>query len=303
MKEPGKLLAWLRRPHGLPLALFYVWTAGTIAGAVTFAAMKPESTALAAVGYALYGLAALSLGYAVYTAIYFFPRIRRSVSQWAEKYEFTAGLLHNFGFRTLVFALVSLSVSAAYAVFSGVVAVISLSVWYGALAAYYLLLTSLRGSVMLSRRKNRNLGEEERTARSLKSYRLCGLLLVLSSVAFTPAIVYVAVQGNAVRHAGLMIYASAAYAFYKIIMSVVNLVKARRQDDLAVQSLRNVNLADAMVSVLALQIAMFQNFSPETNVALPNALTGGAVCLLTLALGVYMLVDANRREKNARQGF
>lgn len=303
MKEPGKLLVWLRRPHGLPLALFYVWTACVIAGAVTLAAVMPESGVLAALGYAHYGLAALSLGYTVYTAVYFFPRLRRGISQWAEKYEFTSGLLRNFGFRTLVFALVSLSVSAAYAVFSGVMAVLSLSVWYGALAAYYLLLTSLRGGVMLSRRRGRNLGDAEREAQSLKSYRLCGLLLVLSSVAFTPAIVYVAVQGNAAQHAGLMIYASAAYAFYKIVMSVVNLVKARRQDDLAIQSLRNVNLADAMVSILALQIAMFQNFSPELDVALPNALTGGAVCLATLALGVFMLVDANRRERNGRQGF
>lgn len=303
MKEPRKLLMWLRRPHGLPLVLFYVWTAGVIAGAVTLAAVMPESGALAALGYALYGLAALSLGYSVYTAVYFFPRLRRGISQWAEKYEFTSGLLRNFGFRTLVFALVSLSVSAAYAVFSGVMAVLSLSVWYGALAAYYLLLTSLRGGVMLNRRRGRNLGDAEREVQSLKSYRLCGLLLVLSSVAFTPAIVYVAVQGNAAQHAGLMIYASAAYAFYKIVMSVVNLVKARRQDDLAVQSLRNVNLADAMVSILALQIAMFQNFSPELDVALPNALTGGAVCLATLALGVFMLVDANRRERNGRQGF
>ena len=103
---------------------------------------------------------------------------------------------------------------------------------------------------------------------------------------------------RAFEYAGLMIYASAAYAFYKIIMALYNLVKARKQSDFKIRAVRNINFAYAAVSVLALQTAMFQAFSPEADVSLYNAVTGGAVCLLIVALGAFMFVQATIALKN-----
>ena len=94
------------------------------------------------------------------------------------------------------------------------------------------------------------------------------------------------------RH-GMMIYVAAAYTFIKIGTSIANFVKARREDDYTLQILRNVNLADAVVSVLALQTAMLREFGAELDVGIFNALTGAGVCSVILALGIYMIVKGN----------
>ena len=72
--------------------------------------------------------------------------------------------------------------------------------------------------------------------------------------------------------------------------------KARKTDDFGVRAIRSLNLADAMVSILALQTAMFAEFSPGGDNALFNAATGFGVCVLTAALGVFMIIVA-RKEK------
>ena len=72
------------------------------------------------------------------------------------------------------------------------------------------------------------------------------------------------------------------------------------------QSFRNINLADAAVSLLSLQVTLVAVFSDGTDGAMNalNAVTGFAVCALTLALGVFMIVRANARLKKIKEeGF
>ena len=71
--------------------------------------------------------------------------------------------------------------------------------------------------------------------------------------------------------------------------------------DLTVQAIRNVNLADAAVSILALQTALLGTFGSEgLNVSLFNTLTGIAVSLLSIGIGVQMIAYANTKLKEIR---
>ena len=59
-----------------------------------------------------------------------------------------------------------------------------------------------------------------------------------------------------------------------------------------------------MVSILALQTAMFREFAVETqgfDVTFMNALMGAVVCGLTIIIGVFMIVKANSRIKKLKQ--
>lgn len=66
---------------------------------------------------------------------------------------------------------------------------------------------------------------------------------------------------------------------------------------MTVRAAKNINLADAFVSILALQTAMFREFDAGdvVNVATMNAVTGAIVCALTAALGVFMIVIAAKK--------
>ena len=87
-------------------------------------------------------------------------------------------------------------------------------------------------------------------------------------------------------------------------MVVVNAAKVRRMHDFVLQSLRNINLTDAAVSLLALQVTLVAVFS-EGDVSFStamNASMGFAVCAVTIGLGILMIVRACLQLKKLNEG-
>lgn len=69
------------------------------------------------------------------------------------------------------------------------------------------------------------------------------------------------------------------------------------------QSYRNINLTDAAVSLLSLQVTLVAVFSDEQTINMNalNAVTGFVVCALTIVLGALMIVNATVRLKKINQ--
>ena len=108
------------------------------------------------------------------------------------------------------------------------------------------------------------------------------------------------VEGSAFVRWGWTVFAFAAYAFYKITMAIYNVIKTRKMDDMTLRALRCIGLADAMVSILALQTTLLYAFSTGNN-GVANALTGGVVCAFTVVIGAYMLICANRKKEKLQK--
>lgn len=309
-----KLLEWLKRPHGWGLALVYAITIISIACALALVIIASENVILQVCSYISYGLAAITLAYSVYTIVVYAPEMKNHIIKFMRKSDFVSRLLDNWGYRTVFFAGFALLINVAYVAFNGVIAILSSSIWYGALAAYYIMLTALRSGIVLYHRKKAkgkfyfkqsaiDSAFDERTQLKItehKKYRACGVLLIILPVSLSFAILQMVVAGNAFIHYGWIIYAVAAYAFYKISMAIVNIFKARKTDDMTVRALRCISLADAMVSILALQTTLLFAFSEGASTGFVNALTGAVVCALTVALGIYMIINANKRLKEIR---
>ena len=91
----------------------------------------------------------------------------------------------------------------------------------------------------------------------------------------------------------------AAYTFYKIILSIINLVKVRKLKSPLLMAIRDIGYIDACVSVLSLQTAMFASFGSEQEsiIKLMNGATGSVVCLLVLGIGIYSVRSANKMKR------
>lgn len=278
----------LKRPPVWSVAAVWPILAASVTGAVLLIEKGYEGTPLAYAAYGLFALAAVSLGYAIYTLVYAVPQCKQRVRAWADGHAFTRALLGDFGFRTVALAVGSFVLSIAYGAYNGYLSFAGgFVLWNAALCGYYVLLAFVRGGVLFTGRKR----QTDCPLARAKAYRRCGVSLFVLSVALGAAIVQMVLSQKAFTYPGWTIYAAAAYAFYKIIMAIVNIVRARRQDDMTVQAIRTVNLADAAVSILALQTAMLHTFyTAGVSVALFNAVTGSVVGALTVALGVYMTV-------------
>lgn len=282
----------IKEPRGILLALFYVAFVLLLGGTLTLVILVPEQTVL---HYILYLFSATTLAYFVYTIIHFAPKMTENTINWLRKYKFTSSLLDNYGYRTLVLASISFALNIAYVAFMLVLGIMTGSVWYISITAYYSVLIAMKGYVFYSKKKHNDKNSQCATM------RFCGSMFIILTVAFSGIIVLIYTSNMYFEYAGLMIYAVALYTFIKLTDAIINLFKARKQDDLYVQSIRNINVASALVSLVVLQVALFQAFSPESNLSFANGLTGGAVSLAILALGIYMIIKANKEIKQRRE--
>ena len=211
--------------------------------------------------------------------------------------EFRKRYAENGKFRAVVCSSCSFAVNAGYALFNGVLAALYASAWLGAVASYYLALSLVRSYVLL--RGARGEGE----LRQWRVLRACGFALILLTLVLGAAVAQMVTAGGGFRHPGLAIYAAATYTACKTTVAVVNFVKARAQRDPLLLAIRNINLSDALVSVLALQTAMLAEFDDGSlDPAVMNGATGIAVLAAIVLLGAFAAAGAGRAIARAKNG-
>lgn len=281
----------IKTPRGIWIVLFYLFFALITAGTIVLVILVPKQS----VGhYVLYAIAAFALTYFVYSIVYFAPKMKTGFINLLQKFKFTNTMLENHGYRTIVFSIVGFIWNCAYLVFMAILAILTHSAWYISITAYYLILSWMKANIFYSKKKYNT------EIKKAKAYRFCGIMFILLMIAFSGVIVLIYTTNMYFEYAGLFIYAAAAYTFFKLTRAIISAIKSRKENDLYFQSLRNINLAATLISIIVLQVAMFQAFSPEHNTSIANGLTGGGVALIVFTLGIYMIIKANKEIKKLK---
>lgn len=280
------------------MAFIYLFSTIFIASALALLFADQTILWVEILAYVCYALSAISLAYSVYTIVIYAPVVGKKVREFIQRVPLADKLLQNYGFRTLFMATATTSFTIFVATVHAWLGIEQMSIWYGALAAYYILLVLLKASVLLSQKNND--GGAKTLQKQCKSYRNCGVFLLVLNVALSSAIAQMIFDNQAFVYPGWSVIAFALYAFVKITIATINVVKAKRYDNPVVQAIRNVNLADAFVSILALQTALLWSFGDGTvDVSLFNTITGCAVSVGIVAIGVVMILRSKKiLEKN-----
>lgn len=266
-----------------------------------------------AVAYFCYGISALFAGYFIYVAVYGWFKIRPRFYEWAERHRFARRFVGDLTFRTMIFAAIGMFVNVGYATFNAVYGImiaadyglIATSIWYCAVAVYYIILSITR-AVIIARTRNVNVSEkltpQQQNTQKIKIYRATGVLLLVLTVALI-AILWTMVQYPSMgfRFEGLLIFVAAAFTCYKTAFAVHNLIRVRGIDDYAVRAVRNINFTDALVSVLALQTALLAAYSEGVDFTWLTALVGTAVCVVSAYMGIYMIVNGFKKFRRQRE--
>ncbi len=220
--------------------------------------------------YIIYAAAAISLTYSIYTAVRFATKIKQRFLLALKKHKLTRPLAESGNVRIIVFAVVSFVINVGFVAFNTALAFMTRNVWYGALAIYYLLLSLLRGAVLIrDRREKSRFNESDYFKAQLKNFRSCGIGLILLDVAISGAVTLMVLQQKPAKYSEVIAIAMAAYTFYKITLAVINVLKAKKSGNVQILSLRNISLTDAAISLLSLQTALISVFSDGGNSLLP----------------------------------
>lgn len=180
----------------------------------------------------------------------------------------------------------SLATHITYAIGNCAAGFLSYSWWFVTMGAYYAVLAIARFSVLQVRR--RACGDRQL---ELFASRIAGILLVILSFCLTGIITLSAVEQRGQKFHEILMITIALCTFIRIVLAFIHLIRDRRSDSAVTKTLRSITLADAFVSVYALQQSMLVSFPGmrETDIQLFNILTGTAVWLIVLLLGIYLI--------------
>lgn len=295
MKELKNTVKWLIYPRGwVMLILTVISTAALIFIFVGGYDSHPAA-------YAAYILSAYTL---TVDCIFFarvLPQKYRTAKQIVYDHPLGGRFMTDPGFKTHVTLYCSLGINLLYAATNMFSGIFYRSVWSVTLSVYYIILAVMR--FLLVRFVNR-VGIGKDRIRELKSYRICGLILLTLNIVLAGVVILVIRKNQRFEYAGVLIFVMAAYTFYITITAVVNLVKYRKYDSPVMSAAKVISFAAALVSILSLETAMLSRFGSEDSSPYFDRImigaTGAGVCVIIVSVSVYMTVRSTKQIKRLK---
>lgn len=203
-------------------------------------------------------------------------------------------------YRIILSATASLAFNLLYALYHLVLGILNLSLWFIAMCAFYCILATVRFSAVLCERNHQKSPDNDT---ELFVMKLSGLLLLVLGVVLATVNYLSLSQNIATQHEEIMMISIAAYTFYKITMAIVKAVKQHKNPSPLLRAIRNIGYAEVAASILTLQRSMLVSFGSMSagNVHFMNAVTGAAVCLFVLILGLSMIKTSKGKEPDIWQ--
>lgn len=287
MKRIQKLLLKLRDPS--PAVLILLIICSTVLLIYTFTREAPNP-----------GIQYFSYLFSAYTLVVLCiaaPRIAKKIYAALLRVNIFRRYKTDAEFRMQLGLYTGLGINLAFVVFKFATGVYYRSLWLGAVAVYYLMLSIIRFYVLKSRKQIRELSDEkEKAQRERTGCRTCGWLLLILDIAIAAMAMQMILKNEVFRYPGTLIYVSAAYTFYRLVIVIYQYVKNRRSEHLLFSAVGALNLSVALMSMFALQTAMFSSFGDDDTLRfLMNSVFGGAVCIACLCIAVVLLIRSGKK--------
>ena len=223
--------------------------------------------------------------------------IKTKLSDRLENTKIAKRFVTDLRYRTVFSAWVGLLFNLLYALYNGVLGIAGSSLWFITMCAYYTVLGTMRFFAVLSERKS---GSGASLDTEYLAMKISGALLIVLSFVLS-GVIYISISQNiAMKYGEIIMITIAAYTFCKIGAAVTKAVKQRKNPSPLLAVIRNIGYAEVAASVLTLQRSMLVSFGEMTTekACVMNILSGAAVCLFVLALGISMIIKVRKKGEN-----
>lgn len=240
--------------------------------------------------------------YALTVLCFRVPHIIRLVRGWKAESRIYRRWSEDAGLRVRVSLYLSLGFGAVYGVFQVCLGIYHSTLWYLSFGVYYLLL-SLARWWLLGYLKRHAPGDNKH--KEYRKYRATGLLISVVNISLGVIVFYMTFLGQSFKHHMITVIAMAAYTFLSFTLAIVNAVKFRKYDSPVLSASKAIGLVCATVSMLTLEATMLTTFGEGKDPVFDRlmlCITGAAVTLFTLVLGVYMMAKGARGVRESRTG-
>lgn len=227
-------------------------------------------------------------------------KIWKNLKRKIEMNELTNRVYKDYGYRILTTTLPSTAVNLAYTIYNSIIGILNRSPWFITLAFYYGLLCSMRLVAVRAKTSADRMENRKKAFETEYSVLKRDGILFLPMAVVLSGMIRLTISDHTISGSTeIAAITIAAYTFYKIIISAVNVVKVRKIKSPILKSIRNIGFADALVSLISLQNILILSFDSEKKrmfQGVMNAALGLAVCLIIAGMGIHMIRTAIEHE-------
>lgn len=200
-------------------------------------------------------------------------------------------------FKINVSLYTSLFINIAYALFQFVLGIYHNSLWYYSMFAYYIILASMRFS-LLKYTRTYKINESENL--ELKKTRFCGYFLLLMNIALAVIIFFIIYFNKVVKHHQITSIALATYTFLSFTFAIINFIKYKKYNSPVYNCSKSITLICTCVSMITLTSTMLNSFgnNDEKFRLIVLSLSGILVIVLTFILAIKMIIESNKKGSN-----
>ena len=239
--------------------------------------------------YVVYAISAYCLVILVIHIPKLFKRIKSTARHKISNTKFGGKYLNDLAFRGNISIYQGMLVNFFYVIFRIAVGILHASVWFIAMAVYYLILGGIRLFLVHG---YRHCNEKQ----EVRYYHTTAWFLFLLNIPMGAMILLMVWKNNGYSYPGYVIYISAMYTFYTLIISVINLVRFRKLGNPILSAAKVLNFIAALMSLLGLQTAMIAQFSADEEHfrRVINACTGTGIWATVIITAIYMLIRSKK---------
>lgn len=208
--------------------------------------------------------------------------------------------LTDAAFKTRVNLYRSLAINLLYVAMNAVLAVFYKTHWFAIFAIYYAILAVMRFLLVRYVGKNKigssRLGELYRA-------RLCAYILLTVNLALFGAVLMMVYFHRGFDYQGILIYVMAMYTFYITTTAILDMVKYRKYQSPIMSMSKVIKMAAALVSMLALETAMFSQFGGEMSIENQRIMimaTGAGIAIIVVCMAFYMIVRTTKEIRSLK---
>lgn len=249
------------------------------------------------IAYAVYVVSFYTLTILCAFFAYRFPKQYKRMKRKIYDHPVGNRYMTDAAFRVRISLYLSLTINLAYSAFKLASGIYYSSFWIGAIAVYYILLSIIRFMLLYHMQRKQNAG----LIAEYRSYRVSAVLMVFLNLTLSGIVLNMILEEKASAVSDVFVITNAAYTFYVLTVSIIDLVKYRKYKSPVMSAAKAIRFAQALISLLSLEASMLVQFGEgESYRNLMLALTGAGVCVIVLSMSIYMIIRANKEIRNLR---
>ena len=198
--------------------------------------------------------------------------------------------------KVMLFLILTTFGNILLAIMKFVLSVTLPSLWFFVNALFMIILSIARFFSIRDYGKIRNLNENDAREIGYQNYLNNGILLIILGIMYFFVNVYIYYKGTNTEMHEYLTYLTALIAFWSIGSAIYGMVKYKRDHSPILKAVKLTNFANALTSIMLTQIVLLDTYAEvETyNSNIMNGVTGMAVSLIIIILGLYMIIGINK---------